>query len=75
LCVRDEGPGLTDEDKERLFKKFAKLSAKPTAGETSTGLGLSIVQRLATSMKGRVRCESTFGEGASFILEMPVIIA
>ncbi len=69
IAVRDEGPGLSEEDKGRLFEKFAKLSARPTAGESSTGLGLSIVKRMMEGMKGQVRCESTIGEGATFILE------
>jgi signal transduction histidine kinase len=71
LEVQDEGPGLTAEDRARLFGKFARLSAKPTAGEHSTGLGLSIVKRLAESMHGRVWCESEPGQGATFVLELP----
>lgn len=69
VLVRDEGPGLSKEDKDRLFEKFAKLSARPTAGESSTGLGLSIVKRMMESMHGRVLCESELGAGATFILE------
>jgi signal transduction histidine kinase len=66
--ITDEGPGLTHEDKEKLFGKFQKLSAKPTGGETSTGLGLSIVKKYVDAMKGNVRCESEQGKGASFIV-------
>ena len=44
--VRDQGAGLSPEDISRLFGRFQRLSAKPTAGETSTGLGLSIVKRI-----------------------------
>jgi two-component system, sensor histidine kinase and response regulator len=69
--IRDEGPGLTDEDQSRLFNKFAKLSAVPTDGEGSTGLGLSIVKRLVEEMNGNVHCESEKGFGASFIVELP----
>jgi signal transduction histidine kinase len=69
--IKDEGPGLTEEDKTYLFTKFAKLSAQPTGGETSTGLGLSIVKRLTDAMNGRVWCESEYGQGATFILELP----
>jgi signal transduction histidine kinase len=73
VCVeiQDEGPGLSDEDKTKLFGKFARLSARPTAGEHSTGLGLSIVKRLAEAMNGNIHCESTLGEGATFILVLP----
>lgn len=69
--VSDEGPGLSAEDKTKLFGKFARLSAQPTGGEHSTGLGLSIVKRLVEAMKGRVWCESEAGKGATFIVEFP----
>ncbi|MBE2280488.1 MAG: HAMP domain-containing histidine kinase [Ignavibacteriaceae bacterium] len=70
FSVRDEGPGLTEKDKEKLFSKFAKLSARPTAGEHSTGLGLSIVKKLVNLMNGEIRCESVQGQGAEFIVEL-----
>ncbi len=72
LEIQDEGPGLTEEDKKALFGKFRKLSAQPTAGEVSTGLGLSIVHALVTGMNGTVRCESDHGKGACFIVELPI---
>jgi signal transduction histidine kinase len=58
-----------EEDKPRLFKKFQKLRARPTDGESSTGLGLSIVKKYVEAMKGKVWCESEFGHGAKFIIE------
>jgi signal transduction histidine kinase len=70
--VRDEGPGLTDDDKSKLFGKFARLSAQPTGGEHSTGLGLSIVKKMVDAMDGSVYCESTLGKGSAFIVELPV---
>ncbi|MBI3257948.1 MAG: PAS domain-containing protein [Ignavibacteriae bacterium] len=72
VSIKDEGPGITDEDKSKLFKKFARLSAKPTGGESSTGLGLSIVKKLVEAMHGNVWAESNKGEGATFIVELPV---
>lgn len=69
--ISDEGPGLSEEDKANLFKKFTRLSARPTAGEHSTGLGLSIVKKLVELMQGKVWCESTYGQGATFIVEFP----
>lgn len=71
IIVQDEGPGISEEDQQKLFKKFTRLSALPTGGEHSTGLGLSIVQRLVESLNGRVWCESTLGKGATFIVELP----
>lgn len=73
VAVRDEGPGLSPQDKDKLFLKFAKLSARPTAGEHSTGLGLSIVKRMVEAMHGTVTCESELGQGAAFIVELPSV--
>lgn len=69
--VEDEGPGLTEDDLSKVFGKFARLSAKPTAGEPSTGLGLSIVKRMVEAGGGKVWCESEVGRGAKFIVELP----
>ncbi len=71
--VRDQGAGLSPEDISRLFGRFQRLSAKPTAGETSTGLGLSIVKRIVDLHGGRVTVESTGpGKGATFKMTLPV---
>lgn len=67
--IRDEGPGFAQEDKLQIFGKFRKLSAKPTAGEPSTGLGLSIVKRYTDLMGAKIHLESEWGKGANFILE------
>jgi signal transduction histidine kinase len=67
--IADEGPGILEEDQPKLFQKFQKLHAQPTDGESSTGLGLSIVKKYADAMKGKVWCESEFGKGAKFIVE------
>ena len=67
IRVTDHGLGLTEEDKKRVFAKFQKLSAKPTAGESSTGLGLSIVKRLVELMGGDVGVRSDGkNKGAEF---------
>ena len=66
--IRDEGPGISEEDKKKLFGKYQKLTAKPTGNETSTGLGLSIVKKFVESMNGRIWCESELGKGASFFV-------
>lgn len=71
FSVRDEGPGLSDEDKKKLFGKFQKLSAQPTAGESSTGLGLYITKQIIDLHDGSIRVESTPGKGATFTIEIP----
>ncbi|TAE22484.1 MAG: hypothetical protein EAZ92_15740 [Candidatus Kapaibacterium sp.] len=72
--VRDEGPGISADDMKQLFGKFARLSARPTAGEHSTGLGLSIVKQMVQSMNGKVWCESIEGNGARFFVDVPSAI-
>lgn len=69
--VRDEGPGISAVDQKKLFGKFQKLSAKPTGGEQSTGLGLSIVKKYVEAMNGEVWCESRIGQGATFHIRFP----
>jgi two-component system sensor histidine kinase/response regulator len=69
--VKDEGPGISEEDQKMLFGKFTKLSARPTGNENSTGLGLSIVKKIVENMSGMIWCESTLGEGASFKFTLP----
>ncbi len=69
--VQDAGPGLSEEDQRELYGKFARLSARPTGGEMSSGLGLSIVKRLAEAMGGQLECRSRLGEGATFSLTLP----
>lgn len=64
----DEGPGIEKDEMKRLFGKYQKLSAKPTGGEHSTGLGLSIVKKYVDVMGGRVWCESEIGKGSNFIV-------
>jgi signal transduction histidine kinase len=73
--VEDEGQGLSEEDKHKLFGKFARLSARPTGGEHSTGLGLSIAKKLAEAMNGDISCASELGKGATFILSLPALSA
>ena len=68
IGIKDEGPGLTEDDKKKLFVEYAKLSAQPTGGESSTGLGLSIVKKYIDLMEGDIWCESTGGQGATFYL-------
>jgi signal transduction histidine kinase len=68
--ISDGGPGISEEDQKKLFKKHTRLSAKPTAGESSVGLGLSIVKRLAEAMGGSVTCQSVLGRGSTFVVRL-----
>jgi signal transduction histidine kinase len=72
VSVRDEGPGISEADQKKMFQKFTRLTARPTGGESSTGLGLSIVKRLAEAMSGSVQCQSVLGFGSTFLLRLPV---
>jgi two-component system, sensor histidine kinase and response regulator len=69
--VQDQGPGFTEEDKTRMFERYGRLSAQPTGGEPSAGLGLSIVKKLVEAMGGALTCESTAGSGARFTVRLP----
>ena len=72
IRVADEGAGLSPEDLGRLFGRFQRLSAKPTAGESSTGLGLSIVKRIIDMHGGEVKANSDGpGKGATFTITLP----
>ena len=70
VSVQDEGPGLTSEDRQHLFEPYRRLSARPTGGELSTGLGLSIARRLIERMGGEIGCESQPGQGARFWIKI-----
>lgn len=73
LEVCDEGPGLTEDDKNKLFGFFQRLSARPTGGESSSGIGLASVKKIVELHNGYVRAESEFGDGTTFIVEIPVL--
>src|SRR5215217_4487566 len=72
IRVKDQGAGLSQDDLARVFGRFQRLSAKPTGGENSTGLGLSIVKRITELHGGRVGAESPgLGQGATFTIQLP----
>jgi two-component system sensor histidine kinase/response regulator len=54
-----------------MFRRYGRLSARPTGGEPSTGLGLSIVRKLVQLMNGDLVCESNEGQGAAFRFRLP----
>ena len=68
--VQDEGPGINLEDQTKLFQKYQRLSARPTGGESSTGLGLSIVKTMVEKMDGRIHYKQPEKEGAKFVVNL-----
>ncbi len=66
VYVQDEGPGIKEADRTRLFQDFARLSARPTGGEKSTGLGLAITRRVVEAHGGQIGVDSDGEKGASF---------
>lgn len=73
ISVADQGPGIHPEEEDHLFKKFSKLSTRPTAGESSTGLGLSLVKRYVETNNGTVRYDREAStKGATFVVELPL---
>jgi signal transduction histidine kinase len=68
VIIKDQGPGFTDDDKLKMYTKFQRLSAIPTGGENSLGLGLSIVRKYIDQLDGEIHLESQQGKGARFTL-------
>jgi signal transduction histidine kinase len=71
ISVQDEGPGVTEHDRQRLFQDFARLSARPTGGEKSVGLGLAITRRVVEAHGGQIGVDSQPGRGATFWFTLP----
>ena len=72
VSVRDEGPGIPDNELENLFKPFQRTSVKSTNGEKSTGLGLVIVKRIVEGHGGHIQVESQPGKGSIFTVGLPL---
>lgn len=72
FSVKDEGIGLSNEDLKKIFGKFQRLTPEPTAGETSTGLGLYIVKQLVELHNGEIIVNSELGKGSEFIIKLPM---
>ena len=69
--VRDSGPGIAEEDIQKLFVQYARLGNKPTGGEKSTGLGLAICKKIVELQGGRIGARNQPGGGATFWFEIP----
>jgi two-component system, sensor histidine kinase and response regulator len=72
VSIRDEGPGVSEEEQSRLFGEFQRLSARPTAGEKSTGLGLAIVKKIIDAHQGILEVNSRLGMGSTFSFKLPI---
>lgn len=72
LSVKDQGPGFSEVDRKFMFQKFRKLSARPTAGESSNGLGLAIVKTLVDRLSGHIDLKSEPGKGSEFVIHLPL---
>ena len=73
ISIKDQGVGLTELDLERLFIKFAELSAAPTQAENSNGLGLTLVKMLVDMHKGKLWAASDGkNEGTTFYVQLPI---
>ncbi len=71
VSVTDQGPGISKIDQKKLFRKYQRLTARPTGGESSVGLGLSIVKLYVESMAGNIEVASSLGEGSTFSITLP----
>ncbi|MBR9973974.1 MAG: HAMP domain-containing histidine kinase [Bacteroidetes bacterium] len=71
LEVEDHGPGIPEDQQQLLFKPFSRTTIRPTMGERSTGLGLSIVKRLVEGHGGSISLRSTVGVGTTFRIILP----
>ncbi len=69
--VRDEGPGISEEEHDRLFQKFSRLSSRPTGGEQSSGLGLYIVHKMCQRLGATVELQADTKKGCCFIIRHP----
>ena len=69
--VCDQARGLSSDDRERLFTAFGRLSAQPTGGESSTGLGLHLVKRIVDAHGGAVKVDNAREGGAIFEVSVP----
>ncbi len=72
VSVKDQGPGLTNEDMKELFNKRAKLSNKPTGNETSTGVGLVLCKELVSQLEGEIGAHNNENTGTTFWVKLPL---
>ncbi len=72
ISVKDEGPGIPEEEIEGLFEAFSTTQNETTGGESSTGLGLMIVSKIVEAHQGTIEVKSDIGQGTEFIITIPI---
>lgn len=72
IAVADQGPGIPESERGKLFLPFSRTSVRPTAGEQSSGLGLAIAHKIVEAHQGRIWLESEIGKGSTFLVTLPV---
>lgn len=72
FAVQDQGPGIPEGERDRLFKDFSRLSVKPTGGEKSTGLGLAICRKIVEAHRGTITAENLAAGGCEFRVVLPI---
>lgn len=73
VTVADEGPGIPEEFRSRIFGKFSQADSSSTRGKGGTGLGLHIAKQMVEHMQGRIGFESELGKGTRFWVEFPLV--
>ena len=71
ISVRDQGKGIPEGERDRLFKDFSRLSVQPTGGEKSTGLGLAICRKIVEAHNGTIVAENLPAGGCEFRVTLP----
>jgi signal transduction histidine kinase len=71
FCVKDQGPGIPENERDRLFKDFSRLSVKPTGGEKSTGLGLAICRKIVEAHGAQITATNLPHHGCKFVVSFP----
>ena len=72
FAVRDNGPGIPENERHKLFRDYGRLSTTPTGGEKATGLGLAICRKIVEAHQGTIGVNNLPGHGAEFFVSLPL---
>src|SRR5699024_5056644 len=73
IAVSDQGTGIAEDDRERIFERFYRVDAARSRATGGTGLGLSIVKHTVSNHGGEVMVDSVVGEGSTFLIRLPAL--